>query len=50
MGVGNRRPRKEKGAVAERPLGGGLGDIINTQRNVWGAGHVGGRGKDRLKK
>lgn len=49
-GVGNSRPRKEKRAVAERPLEGGLGDIINTQRNVWEAGQVGGRAKDRLKK
>lgn len=46
--VGTRRPRKEKTSVEERAPGGGLGDIVNTQSNVWEAGSGRGRGNDRL--
>ena len=49
-GLGNRRPRKEKTSVEERAWGRGLGDIVNTQRNVWEAGSGRGRGNNRLEK
>lgn len=39
------RPRKEKISVEERAPGRGLGDIVNTQRDVREAGSGRGRGK-----
>lgn len=48
--VGNRRPGKEKRAVAERPLGSGLGCMVITQRTGEGLDQAASRGEDRLKK